>query len=298
MGNILRILKTLNHNEEFLPYVPEKDSEVDRFQIIHHLTREIWNENYFSPMREALEHGIKVLDIGCGSGTWVCDMASDYRRSEITGIDKISIFPTEKPFNVKFQTGNILDGLDFPDESFHFIHIRFMAIWFTRGQYERIVIPELLRLLVPGGWLELVEPEIVVNNPGKLMDKYVKLMHTKLTETDRDPFFFATGIDDFLHSTGQLEHINHDKKSIPLGNWNQQYGALCLQTILPSIVGVLVTVSEISEKQVEKITKELTVEANANYSYIYHHRIFAQKIQELSEDDRAAGDNLSSSPSS
>ncbi|CAG8608837.1 18_t:CDS:2 [Ambispora gerdemannii] len=276
MGNILS--RTLGCRE-FLPYIPEKDSEVDRFQIAHHFIREIWDRNYSSPLHSELERGIKVLDIGCGPGTWVCDMASDYRKSEITGIDKRSIFPTEKPFNVNFRTGDILKGLDFPAGSFHFIHIRFMGIWFTRPQYEEIIIPELLRLLVPGGWLELVENEIKVYHPGALMDRYMTTLHNKLVNTDRDPFFFDTGIGDCLRSTGQLENIKHDKKALPFGIWDRRYGKVGLQTILPAIIGMLVTCSEITNRQVGGVMRELTAEANVNYSFIYNHRIYAQKIQ-------------------
>ncbi|CAH1756371.1 8963_t:CDS:10 [Entrophospora sp. SA101] len=55
--------------------------EIDRYQQQHHVFRTLWNGNYSSPVGDILKSGdANVLDVGCGPGTWVCDMASEYKQ--------------------------------------------------------------------------------------------------------------------------------------------------------------------------------------------------------------------------
>lgn len=71
------------------------------------------------------------------------------------------MFPTENiPSNVFFIQANLLDGLQFPENFFDFIHQRCLFGAFTQEQWERITVPELSRVLKPTGWIEFVETDI------------------------------------------------------------------------------------------------------------------------------------------
>lgn len=76
----------------------------------------------------------RVLDIACGSGVWVLDMASTYPDSQFYGIDFACIFPnTIKPPNTTFHQGDLLDpeGFPYPDEFFDYIHMRLVYNCFS-----------------------------------------------------------------------------------------------------------------------------------------------------------------------
>lgn len=69
----------------------------------------------------------RVLDIACGNGTWVLEMATEFPESEFYGIDILANYPTTvKPANTFFCQCDILNpkGLPYPDNYFDYIHIR------------------------------------------------------------------------------------------------------------------------------------------------------------------------------
>ncbi|CAG8455914.1 18159_t:CDS:2 [Acaulospora morrowiae] len=55
----------------------------DRTHLMHCIFKEIWKANFLAPVETAFRQGAKVLDIGCGVGTWVNDMASDYQINRV-----------------------------------------------------------------------------------------------------------------------------------------------------------------------------------------------------------------------
>jgi ubiquinone/menaquinone biosynthesis C-methylase UbiE len=79
----------------------------------------------------------------------------------------LPVFPTSTvPNNITFKQLNLLEGLPFEDNTFDFIHMQFLACDFTELQWETIVYKELARVLKPGGWLEICDPEFEFYNSG------------------------------------------------------------------------------------------------------------------------------------
>ena len=73
-----------------------------------------------------LEPHMRILDIGCGPGSISCGLAQLVPQGSVLGID-ISPAVLEQAnataankelHNISFQTGNVLDGLPFPDHAF------------------------------------------------------------------------------------------------------------------------------------------------------------------------------------
>ena len=73
-----------------------------------------------------LEPHMSILDIGCGQGSITCGLAQIVQQGSALGID---VSPTaieqakaaaasKELRNITFQTGNVLEGLPFPDHSF------------------------------------------------------------------------------------------------------------------------------------------------------------------------------------
>ncbi|KAI8145762.1 S-adenosyl-L-methionine-dependent methyltransferase [Fennellomyces sp. T-0311] len=116
-------------------------------------------EGYFgAPVHNQLEKGISVLDSGCGSGSWAISMGNEYPRSKFTGIDILPLYANqEKPSNCEFVNHNILYPLSFSDDHFDYVYQRFLGLGVKEHDWSP-VIKNLVQVLKPGGWIEMIEP--------------------------------------------------------------------------------------------------------------------------------------------
>ncbi|CAG8804257.1 22480_t:CDS:2, partial [Gigaspora margarita] len=159
------------HNVENIHYfLPNDDQEIDRLQLQHYMMRYIWHSNFSSPVRDLLnEGGVHVLDVECGPATWILEMASEFPKCEFTGVDVVPVMPlTIKPKNTKFIEANVLKGLPFPNDHFSFTYTRFLNCAIPSSNWTTHVIPELIRVTKPGGYVEIMEWDIEIYNPGPL----------------------------------------------------------------------------------------------------------------------------------
>ncbi|CAG8515898.1 11851_t:CDS:2 [Ambispora gerdemannii] len=164
-------------------YLPQKKNEVERLQSMHFLFIHIFECRFLPPIENKLKDGAFVLDIGCGPGTWILDMASHYPCSEFYGFDIHVVFPSQiRPPNTHFKQANALDGLAFDNDSFDLVRMSSMLISFDEQQYLG-VLRDSFRILKPGGYIELIESEIPLVNEGpifqKLLDSFESLLSSK-----------------------------------------------------------------------------------------------------------------------
>ncbi|KAF0558073.1 S-adenosyl-L-methionine-dependent methyltransferase [Gigaspora margarita] len=154
--------KNTNANTGF----PVVDCDLTKEKDHHEFLIKIWNSNFYSPVESILKRGnAKVLDVGCGFGTWTYDMANNYTLSHFTGIDVI--IPKESVLsNVSFVQADVLDGLKYSDCSFDFIYIRDLLWYITTKDARNKLFPDLLRILKPGGWIECLEYDTEIMNTG------------------------------------------------------------------------------------------------------------------------------------
>jgi len=67
------------------------------------------------------------------------------------------MFPSEiKPKNVSFLQLNATNGLPFPDDTFDYVFVRWLTTAFTEEQWKSAILPELVRVCKPGGWIEVI----------------------------------------------------------------------------------------------------------------------------------------------
>ncbi|GHO42776.1 class I SAM-dependent methyltransferase [Ktedonospora formicarum] len=130
----------------------------------------------------------RIIDIGCGPGDWVLNVAYEYPEVEVVGIDisKLMIHyardqaKTMERENAIFMEGNVLQPLPFSDNSFDLVNARFMTGFVLREAWPSVV-NELYRITRPGGILRLTELDTGgVSNSGALEDLLyltTKMMH-------------------------------------------------------------------------------------------------------------------------
>ncbi|CAG8667032.1 18947_t:CDS:2 [Gigaspora margarita] len=144
-------------------HLPKNDKDIDRMHEQHFLFQHIWECNFSSPIERTLHEPAIVLDVGCGPGTWLLEMSTTYPQSQFYGIDIAHAFPKEiKPGNLEFIQSDITNGIKFDDDYFDFVRMSLLATFLQEDKWVR-VLRELIRVLKPGGYIEIIEHELQYN---------------------------------------------------------------------------------------------------------------------------------------
>jgi ubiquinone/menaquinone biosynthesis C-methylase UbiE len=80
----------------------------------------------------------RVLDVACGNGTWILEMATEFPDSQFYGIDFDPNYPTTvKPSNTFFSQHDVLSpkGLPFSDNYFDYVHMRHVYTCFSESDW-------------------------------------------------------------------------------------------------------------------------------------------------------------------
>ena len=112
------------------------------------------NRLFCAPIREDPQ---RVLDVGTGTGIWCIDFADRYPSAEVTGTDLSPIQPLWVPPNCKFDLDDAQLEWAYADNSFDFIHMRFLL---GSIQDWDALYRQAYRCLKPGGWIEHCDQSI------------------------------------------------------------------------------------------------------------------------------------------
>ncbi|KAI9029644.1 S-adenosyl-L-methionine-dependent methyltransferase [Phycomyces nitens] len=140
-------------------WLPNDEEEMDRLVGQHFALKSLFNGNFLEdPKIKALfEKGSEILDVGCGPGTWIMDVATDYPACQCTGIDMSEVFPNIiRPSNVSFHSGNVLERMPFEDNTFDFVNMRLFILALRKEEWHK-VLKEIFRVLKPGGYIQSTE---------------------------------------------------------------------------------------------------------------------------------------------
>ncbi|CAG8809279.1 21230_t:CDS:2, partial [Dentiscutata erythropus] len=137
-------------------HFPVKDQEElnNALFYMHSLYEYVFSGHIGAPVHEKLKNGARVLEFGCGTGTWVTEVATEYPNTEFYVVDfNISASNADND-NIKFIKCDILKKLPFPDNEFDYIFSRDQYNFYGKNTFYEY-LSEIFRLLKPGGWLEV-----------------------------------------------------------------------------------------------------------------------------------------------
>jgi len=159
---------------------PESAAEMARLINLDRLTtRGMGGPLAGLPGTVALSH---VLDIACGPGGWVLDVAFAHPESEVAGIDVSTTMihyanaraRSQQIGNASFGLMDATHPLDFADNSFDLVNGRFLIGFLTRANWPPL-LREGLRVLRPGGIVRLTETDALGITSSPAFQRYCDL---------------------------------------------------------------------------------------------------------------------------
>lgn len=133
---------------------PNDERQNEALDLHHHMTLMMHDGKlHLAPLKDPQN----ALDVGTGTGIWAMDFADEYPSAEVIGTDLSPIQPVWTPPNCKFELDDASLDWTFADNSFDFIHIRYLlgsiADWPKLYQ-------QAYRCLKPGGWIEHTDSDV------------------------------------------------------------------------------------------------------------------------------------------
>lgn len=128
-----------------------------------------------------------ILDIACGPGGWVQEIAFAHTDIEVTGVDiseRMIAYAqaqaqAQRLPNAHFQVMNALKPLEFPDNSFDLVNTR-LIVAFMLPEVWPTFVRECQRILRPGGILRLTDLEWGLSNKiafERISDQFNQALH-------------------------------------------------------------------------------------------------------------------------
>lgn len=107
----------------------------------------------------------QILDLGCGPGGWVLDVAYERPDASVAGVDISRLMidyanaraRSQQLSNASFGVMDVRQTLDFSDASFDLVNARLLVAAIKRETWEPL-LAECHRILKPGGMLRMTEP--------------------------------------------------------------------------------------------------------------------------------------------
>ncbi len=148
-----------------------------------------------------------ALDVGCSEGSWVLDVARQYPRLHVTGIDMDERALDDSTrfvrfngiSNVTFRRMDATASLEFENNTFDLVHMR-TAQFLYDSRFDGIM-NELTRVLRPGGWLNLIEFEPGATSSAafdRILNLFIHTIHTARKNPDASNVGTAAQLYDIL----------------------------------------------------------------------------------------------------
>ncbi|KAG9291276.1 hypothetical protein G9A89_021778 [Geosiphon pyriformis] len=281
VSSLKRDPKNFTDGEESLSYpLQDFDWKTDQVTLRHFLYRFIWQGNFLSPVEEKLKVDGKVLDIGCGSGVWAREIATEFPLTTVTGLDFAdSVQTNDTPLpNLIFTKGNILENLPIENDTFDFVHARFLGTTFNKKEWREIIIPELVRVTKPGGYLEIMEIDADLSNQGTAAQYLVAAVQAYLRNKGISPIL-TPHIKSFLQSS-HLINLKKIEECIPIGNWGDKAGEVALmdwQQTFEKYQDQVIPFLEVDAQGYKDLVTEFKTEVDVFQTYAKSVRVYGMK---------------------
>jgi ubiquinone/menaquinone biosynthesis C-methylase UbiE len=263
---------------------PEDATEMARLLLQGRLISQ--NMGSLLPDGLDLEKVHDVLDMACGPGGWVHDVAFAYPEMQVTGVDisqkmidyANALAWSQRLENASFKIMNLLKPLEFPEHSFDLVNGRLLMSFMPKTAWPGL-LQECMRILRPGGIVRLTEADNfgLTNSPAykKLNRMMVYAMH-KAGQTfspEEDNFGVVPMLGYFLKQAGcthiqQKAHIvDYSYDTEAHDGWYENF-TISFQLLQPFLIKMEVTTPE-EVTSLYKQAREEMVRADFRAVWLY-----------------------------
>lgn len=219
-------------------------NEMNMSSLVHQYLLQV-QEGQLYPERIPVNMMERVLDLGCGTGEWLFDLAKRYPRLHIFGADinEESLQQAKIRRNtsgmrlVELRTMDIRQPFPIPDQYFDFIHLRRCAQFIAPQLWPRL-LEECARVLRPDGWLAIVELELCeISSPACLAVHRAMLQARARLGRSLDVVGTSLGVAQRLYAMLQqasLDEVAYDLHTIDLGYMSGNMARIFLHEIIRS----------------------------------------------------------------
>ncbi|WVW79122.1 hypothetical protein I302_101087 [Kwoniella bestiolae CBS 10118] len=210
--------------------LPADTEEIQRLDIQHHAIRILFGGNYLPHVGEFLRthsplgKNMRVLDLGCGTGTWCLEMAREFPEAEFIGIDLVPIQPDTLPDNCSFAMDDITKGLPYPDGTFDLVTGRLLVMGLR--DYPSLLV-DIARVIKPGGMYVATEPDINLILPEgqsqrelKGWNRWENGLQKAMLNRGTDPQL-APKLPQYFTDSGLFQQVDSVALDWPLTPWSQ-----------------------------------------------------------------------------
>jgi SAM-dependent methyltransferase len=222
--------------------VPVEAEIVQRADFLHVMLRATLGANFLAPV----SNPAYILDVGCGGGRWVREVASEHQGARVVGLD--STPPSESspaisnvfdrtassPLRYAFVQHNALEPLTFASASFDLTHMRLMMGVLPVAAWPQVV-GELARVTKPGGWVELVEGDLIQHG-GPALETMQRWALQVMLPQGLDPRLSSQLAD--LLRTRSLSDIQTHTVRLPIGPHGGRFGELMGNDLMARVEGL------------------------------------------------------------
>ncbi|KAI8087760.1 S-adenosyl-L-methionine-dependent methyltransferase [Gilbertella persicaria] len=199
---------------------PERRRERDRRHRQHYLLKRIWGSNYKIPLKDPSV----IIDWCCGTAVWDVELAFEFPKAQIIGIDYESFTVSSLTNTVKnFSFHNALihegqHGFDaFEDNQVDYVMLR--DTWLLNCSLAKwtTTFKEIYRILKPGGHIEIYEQDMSFKPIGpylNTLENWVANFYATI-QFDRNTIHNLEGI---LSDSGYT-NVKKESVEVPIGEW-------------------------------------------------------------------------------
>jgi ubiquinone/menaquinone biosynthesis C-methylase UbiE len=225
-----------------------------------------------------LEPHATVLDLACGPGGWVLDIAFGYPEVEVAGIDVSRTLVdyanararSQHLTNASFGVMDILEPLDFSNNSFDLVNLRFGVSVVPVRQWPA-VLADVLRILRPGGWAVFTEGELGdTTSPAANTLSALVSQALKANGQSFDPHGQRIGVTTTLESlirTAGFHDIGRQPHMVNFSIWSQDYLSWCmdLRVIFATIQPVIEQMGLATRQDYDRLRLAFEIEMNQEW---------------------------------
>jgi len=155
----------------------KKKAEIRRLVLQDHLITTAMGGVLAEQADPSIFH--RLLDVGCGPGGWMVETAQMYPEMHLVGLDinpqmleyaREQVNAHHLKERVEFREMDVLHGLDFPEDSFDLVNLRF-GISYVRTWDWPLLLREMWRVARPGGILRVTECEVGTRSTSPALTK-------------------------------------------------------------------------------------------------------------------------------